>query len=172
MKILVFGTWHSETANKFKKQANELGKIVAERGHILIASPSKGIQGLVAKSYKDNGGTKFIGYYPKLKFMKKIGEEILIEPDRKVMTHKDYPIRNLIQIKKSDAIIVLTGGTGTLSEVIATIKDYKMPIGYYKGSSILLDKYFKIDPETNKEVFQSKNMNKIIDYLEENFKRV
>jgi hypothetical protein len=65
----------------------KLGKILAKRNHTLIASPSSGVQGLVAKYYKEFGGREFIGYYPDLEEMKRVGEEVLIKPDVSIMTN-------------------------------------------------------------------------------------
>ena len=80
MKILVVGTWHVEKSKEYISQANELGYLLAQRGHVLVASPSSGFQGLVAKTYKLNNGSEFIGYFPELKIMEEVGEKVLVQP--------------------------------------------------------------------------------------------
>jgi len=78
--------------------------------------------------------------------MKEVGEEIMIEPDTPIFTKQDYPIRNLLQVKGSDAVIGVTGGSGTLTELIASINDYKLPTSFYEGSSQVVDLFRKIEP--------------------------
>ncbi|MCK5320306.1 hypothetical protein KAJ61_02880 [Candidatus Parcubacteria bacterium] len=167
MKILVVGSWHKEKAIKYISQAQELGKSLAERGHILVASPNSGFQGLVVKAYKQNNGSEFIGYYPKLKLMDKFGEKVLVEPDTKIYTKQDYPTRNLLQIKGSEAVIGITGGFGTLTELIATFYDYKLPAVFYKGSSQIIDKFIKAEPDFAKKINYGNDIEDLLNYLED-----
>ena len=171
MKILVVGSWHSEKAKKYESQAQELGILLAKKGHILVTSPNSGFQGLVAKAYKENNGSKFIGYYPELKLMRKFGEDILIEPDKKIYTKQDYPIRNLLQIKGSEAVIGITGGFGTLTELIASIHDYKLPTSFYSGSSNIIDNFIKKETCFAKNINYENNINNLVNYLENNNKK-
>ena len=166
MKILVVGSWHEEKAIEYISQAQELGKSLAEREHILVASPNSGFQGLVAKAYKENNGSEFIGYYPKLELMKKFGEKILVEPDTKIYTKQDYPTRNLFQVKGSEAIIGITGGYGTLTELIAAIHDYKIPTSFYKGSSQIIDNFIEAESDFAKKINYGNNIDDLLDYLE------
>ena len=168
MKILVIGTWNPKVSREYTAQADELGKILAKRGHTLVASPSNGFQGLVASSYKKNGGSEFIGYFPQLELMEKIGEEILVEPDVKVLTRQDYPIRNILQIQGSEAVIGITGGTGTLSELIVSMNDYHLPTAFYKGSSPIVDGFRELDPSFKKNLEYGNNINELVNYLEIN----
>ncbi|MCK5612732.1 hypothetical protein KAR91_63250 [Candidatus Pacearchaeota archaeon] len=167
MKILVVGTWNEEKSSEYKAQAEELGMILAKRGHTLVASPSSGFQGLVAQSYKSNGGTDFIGFYPDLNLMKQIGENVMVEPDEKVMTEEDYPVRNLMQIKGSEAVIAVTGGVGTLTESIACVNDYNLPMSYLSGSSPIMDGFLKLDASFNKKVCISHDILSLVEHLEE-----
>ena len=166
MKILVVGSWNPEKSREYINQANELGYELAQRGHILIASPSSGFQALVAKAYKQNNGSEFVGYFPKLKLMKEVGEKVLIQPDTSILTNKDYPIRNLLQIKGSDAVIGITGGLGTLTELIASIKDYNLPTSFYEGSSPVIDSVIKVEKDFAKNLKCGNNICELLDYLE------
>jgi predicted Rossmann-fold nucleotide-binding protein len=166
MKILVIGSWRPKEANEYLAEARELGHLLAERGHILVASPSSGFQGLVAKAYKNSYGLHYVGYYPRLAFMEKVGEKALIEPDKKIFTNQDYPTRNLLQIKKSDAVIGVTGGLGTLTELIAAVKDYDLPASFYSGSSEIIDGFLDINPDFARKVMTGKNIALLIDSLE------
>ena len=171
MKILVVGSWHPEKAKKYESQAQELGMCLGKKGHVLVASPNSGFQGLVAKAYKKNNGSEFIGYYPELKLMRKFGENILIEPDKKIYTKQDYPTRNLLQIKGSEAVIGITGGFGTLTELIASIHDYKLPTSFYKGSSNIIDKFIEREALFAKSINYENNINNLVNYLESNNKK-
>ena len=166
MKVLVNGSWNEKKSRKYESQAEELGYLLAERGHILVASPSSGIQGLVAQAYKSSGGQHFIGFYPDLNIMNQMKEKVLVEPDEKIMTGQCYPIRNIMQIKDSDAVITITGGAGTLTEVIAAVKDYNLPVSYFSGSSSIMDGYLKLDSFFEKKIHISQNIPNLVDYLE------
>ncbi len=166
MKILVVGSWHPEKIEKYISQARELGMLLAERGHILVASPSPGFQGLVAKAYKQSNGSEFIGYYPELKLMRKLGENVLTKPDTKIYTEQDYPTRNLLQMKGSEAVIGITGGFKTLVELITSIHDYKLPTSFYKGSSDIIDKFIEKELCFAKSINYGNDINDLLDYLE------
>jgi hypothetical protein len=43
-------------------------------------------------------------------------------------------MRNLLQVKRSDGLFVLTGGDGALEEVIAAVVDYRVPVAIVSGS--------------------------------------
>ena len=166
MKILVIGTWNPERSKEYILQAQELGFELAKRKHVLVASPSSGFQGLVAEAYKRNNGSEFIGYYPELKLMEDVGEKVLIEPDTPIYTDQDYPIRNILQVKGSEAVIGITGGSGALTELIASINDYKLPTAFYQGSSQVIDKFIEIEPNFAKHLKYGNNINYLLDYLE------
>ncbi len=118
-------------------------ELLAKTGHNLIASPSSGIQGLVARAYKQFGGNEFIGYYSDIDLMEKMGEKVLVEPDTKILTNGDYPLRNAVQTSAAQGIITMTGGFGTLVELLTGAQDYAVPISYYKNSSLELDSTHK-----------------------------
>ncbi len=166
MKILVVGSWHPKKSREYISQAQELGFELAQRDHILVASPSSGFQGLVAKAYKQNNGSEFIGYYPELKLMEEVGEEILVQPDTPIYTYQDYPIRNILQVKGSDAVIGVTGGSGTLTELIASINDYKLPTSFYQGSSSIIDGFREIEPSFAEQLKYGNNIDELLNYLE------
>ncbi len=166
MRILVVGTWNPHKAKEYISQAQEVGFALAKREHILVASPSSGFQGLVANCYKQNNGRHFIGYYPDFEFMRKIGEEVLVEPDEKIYTEQDYPLRNILQIKGSDAVIGVTGGLGTLTELLVAVNDYELPTSFYQGSSPLVDGFLRLDKDFAQKVHSGSNVNRLIDYLD------
>lgn len=98
--------------------------------------------------------------------MREIGEDVLVEPDEKIYTEKDYPMRNLLQVKGSDAVIGVTGGLGTLTELIAAVKDYNLPTSFYQGSSPFIDGFLKLERFFAQKVYCGNNIHHLIDHLE------
>lgn len=66
--------------------------------------------------------------------MQAVGEEVLPGADEIEQTGLDYPMRNLLQVKRSDGLFVLTGGDGALEEVVAAVVDYRLPVAVVAGS--------------------------------------
>ena len=128
MKILIIGTWRKETALKFKNEAEQIDKVLAERGHILVSGAGTGVSEIVVNSYRKNKGGEYIAYIPSMKEMEKVGEKIGPEPDRIIKTGLDYPERNIGLVKGSDAVIAINGGLGTLTEIVHAIKDYNKKV--------------------------------------------
>ena len=128
MKILIIGTWRENRIPQFKKKAEEIGKLLAKRKHILITGGGTGISKLVVNSYKKNKGKRYIAYFPSKKEMKRVGEKIGPKPDQIIQTNRDYPERNILMVKDCDGIIALCGGLGTLTEVIHAVKDYSKKV--------------------------------------------
>jgi predicted Rossmann-fold nucleotide-binding protein len=52
MKILILGSWQRNKAEKYKKEAEEVGKELAIRGHILVSGGGTGTSEFVVNSYK------------------------------------------------------------------------------------------------------------------------
>ncbi|MCX6784722.1 MAG: hypothetical protein NTV81_02160 [Candidatus Komeilibacteria bacterium] len=168
MNILVLGSWHPQKGQEQAKVAEELGRLLAERGHILITSPSSGFQGLTAQSYKKHGGKKFIGFYPNLDLMKTVGEEILVEPDEKIMTEEDYVFRNLLQIRQADGVIAVTGSIGTPVEFIYAAIDLGLPAAYLKDSSNNMDLLLEFEGIKNKaNIFIGEQTIDLVNFVEQ-----
>ena len=164
MKILVVGTWRKHKAAPFRKEAEELGRLLAEGGHILISGGGAGISEIVASSYKLNKGKKYIAYLPLLKCMREVGEEIGPKPDKIVKTNLDYPIRNALMVKNCDGIVVFHGGLGSLTEIIHAVKDYNKKVSVIdKGD---LAKWIKLIPQLKNNVFITVNIKKALRNLE------
>ena len=164
MKIGMFGSWQKEKAIECEKEAKEIGKILAERGHILVSGGGEGISKFVVESYRKNKGKKFIAYFPSKTIMKKVGENPGPKPDEAIDTNVDYPERNLIMIRNCDAILALHGGLGTLSEMIAAIKDYGKKVSIIdKGEFVTWVRFIK---PLKEKVFITLDIKKAIEHLE------
>jgi hypothetical protein len=164
MKILMFGSWQAHKAIECKKEAEEIGKELAERGHILISGGGTGISKLVVEAYKKNKGKQFIAYFPSEQIMKKVGEEKGPKPDKVIETNVDYPERNLIMIRNCDAIIALHGGLGTLAEIINAVKDYHKKVSVIDRGELV--DWIKSISQLKEKVFITNDIKKAIDYLE------
>jgi predicted Rossmann-fold nucleotide-binding protein len=125
MEVLVIGYWNQNKSIFYKNEAEKIGEIIAKNNHSLITGGGVGMSKLVVDSYRLNNGKKYTAYFPSFEEMIKIGDKLGPVPDLIIETKGDYVTRNTQMIKKSDLIIALPGGIGTLGEIINAIKDYK-----------------------------------------------
>lgn len=136
IQIFVSGFSNDEKATPFKFQAIELGKLIALKGYNLSCGPGTGIARYVIDGFRsvENRYGNVIYYLPLKSEMDKVGEKIEHGADEIIETHYDYPMRNVYQISKSNAVILVTGGDGSLQEVIVALSDYKIPVAGLKNS--------------------------------------
>lgn len=135
MQIFVAGTWSEKKAAPFVSQGIELGKLIAAGKYDLACGPGTGMAKYVIEGYRSvepRGKVRF--YLPTQEEMAKVGEEVGIGADEIIETGLDYPLRNIFQIKASDALFIITGGDGTLEEAITALVDYNIPVGGLRGS--------------------------------------
>lgn len=94
----------------------ELIRLLAKGKHTLVYGGSdKGLMKVVADMMQENGG-KIIGIT--FEFLKPVLRANLDE----VVVEKDLPARKASMLKRSDAIVVLPGGIGTLDEVTEVLE--------------------------------------------------
>ena len=165
IKILVVGTWRKHKAAPFRKEAEELGCLLAEGGHTLISGGGEGISKMVVDSYKSNNGKKYVSYLPALKYMRRVGEKIGPKPDKIVKTNLDYPMRDALIVKNCDGIIALQGGLGSLTEIIHAVKDYNKKVSVISKSD--LAKWIKVIPQLKNNVLLTADIKKAMRNLEE-----
>ncbi len=164
MKILVVGTWRKHKAAPFRKEAEELGRLLAAGGHTLVSGGGTGISEMVVNSYKSNNGKKYIAYLPALKYMRKVGEEIGPKPDKIVKTNLDYPMRDALIVKNCDGIVALQGGLGSLTEIIHAVKDYNKKVSVINKGD--LAKWVQAIPQLKNNVLFTVDIKKVIKNLE------
>ena len=140
MKIFVAGTWSKKKAEKYSETAYSLGKQIAERGHDLGCGPGTGIAEFVVAGFRsvENRKGKVTFYLPSRHEMEKVGEVVGDGADITIETDLDYPMRNIFQIRASEALFILTGGDGTLEEAIVALADYNLPVAAYKDSGVAI----------------------------------
>ena len=134
MKICIYGA-ASPTIDKFYIQkVEELGKILAERGHSLVfGGGGNGLMGAAARGFRDGKG-KIVGVIPK--FFDEEGVEAICDFCDDLIFTENMRERKQIMEDNSDAFIVVPGGIGTYEEFfeILTLKQlcrHNKPIAIY-----------------------------------------
>lgn len=133
MKICVFCSANSGIAPEYFERTRELGAWMAAEGHTLVfGGCNMGLMECVAKAVHEGGG-QTVGVVP-----------AIIEKGGKVSDYVDVKIlcdnlsdRKDLLIGRSDAIIALPGGVGTLDEVFTVLA--AASIGYHHKRVILYD---------------------------------
>ena len=118
MQVAVVGG--GDCSPKVREQAQELGRLLAERGHVLICGGLGGVMEAAARGARTADGL-VVGVLP--------GEKIDANPSISIaiatgMGHA----RNVIIVKSADAVIALAGEHGTLSEIALALKMKKRVI--------------------------------------------
>jgi uncharacterized protein (TIGR00725 family) len=134
-KICVSGSAETERCPPGTiEKAIEIGRLVAERGMVLVTGATTGIPYLAAKGAKQAGGI-VIGLSPavsKLAHIKSYHLPIDYH-DLIIYTGFDYSGRNLLLTRSADAVITLYGRIGTLNEFTIAFED-KKPQGVLTGT--------------------------------------
>jgi uncharacterized protein (TIGR00725 family) len=117
MQIAIVGG--GDCSPEVREQAQELGRLLAKRGHILICGGLGGVMEAAARGAKEAGGL-VVGVLP--------GEKMEANPyvGIAIATGMGHA-RNVIIVKSADAVIALPGEHGTLSEVALALK-IKRPV--------------------------------------------
>lgn len=109
----------NELPEKFTKPAEKLAKLIAEHGHNLVWGGSDvGLMKIMA-SGAQAGGAKIIGV--SVDFLK---HKLRANADEMIIA-KDLGERKAKMLERSDIIVLLIGGTGTLDEVTEIIEHKK-----------------------------------------------
>ncbi len=112
MQIAVIGGGDCSTS--VREMAEELGRLLAEEGHILLCGGLGGVMEAACRGSHQAGGT-VVGILP--------GEKENANPyvGIRIATGMGHA-RNAIIVKSSDAVIALPGEYGTLSEIALALK--------------------------------------------------
>ncbi len=159
-KICVSGSAVTDVATDGTvEKAQELGRLIAERGLILVTGATTGIPYWAAKGAKEAGGF-VVGLSPassKAAHVKSYRLPVDYH-DIIVYTGFDYSGRNLLLTRAADAIITVSGRVGTLNEFTIAFED-KKPQGILTGtggmSDMLQEILTKAHRGTGKTVFES-----------------
>ena len=101
----------AEVDSAYIEAARTFGKLIAERGHALVWGGSNvGLMREIAESVQKNGG-KLIGVSVSH------FEDVARGNADEIVVAKDLAERKALLLHKSDALVALVGGTGTLDEI-------------------------------------------------------
>lgn len=115
-------------------KAQETGREIARRGHILINGACPGIPNESAKGAKEGGGF-VIGISPAFSEYEHVNEYLSPNAYQDVMifTGQGFMERDIVNIRSCDAVIMISGGIGTLNEFTIAY-DEGRPIGILTNS--------------------------------------
>jgi len=120
--VAVIGDGSIELNSDLYNVAFEVGRLIAERGHVLICGGLRGVMEAAAKGAKERGGLT-VGILP--------GYEFNANPyiDVQIPTGM-YQARNVLVVASSKVVVAVGGSYGTLSEIGHALKLGKRVIGY------------------------------------------
>lgn len=166
-RIFVSGEWRAEAVRPYAETARKLGVLLAESSFDITCGPGSGITRFVLEGYysvsKEKRG-QVIFYLPKLSEMKRVGEKMEFGADIVVKTGLDYPSRNVAQVRDADALIAITGGAGTTTEIIHAALDFQKPVAILDKSGPMAEA-IKCLPSVKDEVFFAKNEKELVNYI-------
>jgi uncharacterized protein (TIGR00725 family) len=102
--------------------AEEVGRLIAEKGAMLITGGLGGVMEAASKGAKEAGGIT-VGILPG--FSKGEANPFVMVPITTGLSHA----RNIIVVRSADAIIAIAGEYGTLSEIAIALKLGKPVVG-------------------------------------------
>ncbi|MEO0789441.1 MAG: TIGR00730 family Rossman fold protein [Bacteroidota bacterium] len=159
------------------KQAQELGRALAERGSRIIFGGGKvGLMGAVANAAMEAGG-EVIGVIPQFMMPREVAHEGLTE----LIVTESMTDRKLKMHDLSDAVITLAGGFGTMEELFEVLtwdqlKLISKPIGilntnrYYDPLIEMMDKMVGIGflrPDNRNQLCVSEDINGLLVEMED-----
>ncbi len=144
-KICVSGSAETENCPPGTvEKAMEVGRLVAERGMVLVTGATTGIPYWAARGAKEAGGI-VIGLSPASSKAAHVKSYRLPTDyhDLIIYTGFDYSGRNLLLTRSADAIITIYGRIGTLNEFTIAFED-KKPQGVLTGTGGASDELMHI----------------------------
>lgn len=163
-----------DVEEKYTAPAVELAREIGRRGHTLIWGGSNGgLMKAVADAVQKSGG-KIVGISVEFLRAKARGDA------DEMIYASDLPSRKQLLRERSDAIVVLPGGTGTLDEIseVFELKKHDMyskPVAilntnnFYEGLKIQLERMKKegfITGSLDKYAYFAETPKEVLSYLE------
>lgn len=119
MKICVFGAASAHIDDIYIKTVEDLGELMAKRGHSLVfGAGGTGLMGAAARGVKRGGGYIY-GVVPS--FFKNDGVEQLFDGCDKTTYTETMRERKAIMEDEADAFIIVPGGVGTFEELFEVV---------------------------------------------------
>lgn len=134
MRICVYGAASPTIDEKYIKATEELGEILAKRGHSLVfGGGGNGLMGAAARGFR-RGNAHILGVIPE--FFKEEGIEAICDFCNELILPQTMRERKQIMEDNADAFLIVPGGIGTYEEFfeILTLKQlcrHDKPIALY-----------------------------------------
>ena len=149
-KIGVMGGATGNHSAELLAKAKAVGKAIAEKGCILMYGATIGLPLAAAQGAKEANGF-VVGVSPASKEQEHLERHHFpIEAcDAVIFTGFGYPGRNVVLVRSCDAIILVGGRIGTMSEFAVAYAEQR-PIGILQGSGGFADQVERIEREVLK----------------------
>lgn len=132
-KIGVFCAASNRLEPQYYELAEQFGKWLGENGKTLVyGGANSGLMESIAKGVKDTGGT-VVGIVPRILETKRRASTYIDE----IVLCVDLNDRKAILIDRSDVLVALPGGIGTLDEIFTVMAAHS--IGYHAKRVVLFD---------------------------------
>lgn len=171
IQVFVAGEWRIKEAEPFAHVGREVGRFLAEVGFVLTCGPGSGLARYVLEGYDSVRSErpqlpKPRFYLPKLSEMSRVGEkEETYGIDVEIIeTGLDYPSRNIMQVRESDAMIAIGGGVGTLQEVTYAAYDFDKPVAVLESAGDVVSAIKQLS-RIRDQVFFGSNAKELVDYI-------
>jgi uncharacterized protein (TIGR00725 family) len=131
-------------AEHLKSLASGLGRIIAERGCMLITGATTGFPDLVSRAARSAGGIT-IGISPAQSREEHVSRYSLPDDGADVIIYTGFGLkgRNVINVRSSDIVVIVGGGIGTLNEFTIAFDEGKV-IGILEGTGGVADRIKEI----------------------------
>ncbi len=139
-------TTYDPVPSEVEAKARTLGKAIARRGHVLITGGDGGLMRAVSEAAFREGGTT-VGIIA-LEMEGIGGAHPWHNPYNRVVIRsgQSFTSRSSIVVRSSDALILVAGGVGSLTEV-AMAYNMKKPVVVLKGTGMMADRLMELFPE-------------------------
>ena len=176
-QIFVAGTWREQPAVPYADAARTIGARVAGAGFSLACGPGTGISRYVIDGFRsvDGRAGRVRFFLPRAELMEAVGEVAGDGADEIVHTAYDYPMRNLHHVSLSCGLIAVTGGDGTLEEILPALIDYGLPVGVLRSSgtaAAAVEALLPIFPAWTERVLLDEDPAKIVEFVLERAPRL
>lgn len=168
IKVGVSGSAVFNCTPDANKKAQEVGRLLAERGAVVVTGDTSGIPFEAVKGAKKAGGFT-VGISPASSHREHVKKYRLPYryTDFSMYTGFGYSGRNLLFVKSTDAIIFICGRVGTLNEFTVAFEDKKV-IGVLTGTGGVaeeIDHILNVSKRGRSKIVLESDPKKLVDKL-------
>jgi len=168
--IVVSGASDMKTCKKgTKEKAQQLGRELARKKCIVISGATNGISYEVSCSNRKAGGFN-VGFSPAISKMEHVKSyKLPFDPyDVIIYTGADYAGRDVMMTKSGEAVIIVSGRTGTMHEFLTAFELGKT-IGVLEGTGgaadLIRDFLQKMNKKEKAPIFYSADPKELVDLV-------